>query len=91
MNNTKKTKNELIKVVMDIEFDIDEAFDIYNFSAKEKLKSKNPEDVVKAYIDAISENLKPFTWYGVDLNVSNINFVGSDKILVKLSKDDIIK
>ena len=24
MNNTKKTKNELIKVVMDIEFDIDE-------------------------------------------------------------------
>jgi hypothetical protein len=76
---------------MDIEFDSDEAFDTYNFSAKEKLKSKKPEDVAKAYIDVISEDLKPFTYYGVDLKVSNINLVGSDKILLKLSKDDIIK
>ena len=91
MNNTKKTKNKLIKVAMDIEFDIDEAFDIYNFSAKEKLKSKKPDDVAKVYIDAISEDLKPFTYYGVDLNISNINLVGSDKVLLKLSKDDIIK
>jgi hypothetical protein len=76
---------------MDIEFDSDQAFDMYNFSAQKKLKSKKPEDVAKAYIDAISEDLKPFTYYGVDLNISNIDIVGSDKILIKLSKDDIIK
>ncbi len=93
MNNTKKTKSEMskIKVVMELEFDSNKAFDTYNFSAKKKLKSKKPEDVAKVYIDAISEDLKPFTYYGVDLIVSKISLVGSDKILLKLSKDDIIE
>ncbi len=90
MKEKKKTKRVKVKVVMDIEFDIDEAYEVYNFSAKKTIKDKMPENIAKAYIDDISKDLKPFTYYGVDLNVSNIYIVKKDTVLVELPKNYIL-
>lgn len=79
-----------VRVIMDIEFDSQEAIEKYNFSSDYPISKRTPENVASAYIEAISRDLKPFTFYGLDLNISAIHLVGEDSVLIKVPKENVI-
>ncbi len=95
MSDKKTKKSETsgkmkVRVILDIEFDSLEAIEKYNFGSDYPISIRTSKTVASAYINAISKDLRPFTFYGLDLNISAIHLVGDDSVLVEVPKDKII-